>query len=577
MQDDVPNAPDRLEDLPPAEPYLRLARLGVKTWNQWVSGQIPSWEQRQLAHQLILEALPSPSHPIQFGGVDFSSPENQGIRFTQSGASNSEFARFPKGAVFSGARFPKGFGFQRVQFGGPADFSGVEFLNDADFSGADFQGAVDFSGARFNGHAQFPAVAFHNSVKFHEAVFLGTADFKTSGFAVDTDFSWALFEGVSTFSGAKFQELSIFTGSRFLGTVNFSGGNFQDGAQFDECRFAEEADFSNRVFRQKASFIGARFDKPARFDGAVMGEVAVFDQATFADLASFKAGNQNAAFFHDTFFAESRFEGLADFSGREFKGPVSFRGGRFAEPPEFASTKGHERIDPVEMRIGISGHGPGLLPWKKARDWVERFKPRWWAVRLGGDPRVEGWTVDSDKLARIRRLRKIMADIHSGDQERDLFVLERKAERGVLLQRWRDWKKDGRKGQTPLWPYGPILLLWLFDLLSDCGRSAKRPLGWFGAKLLAFWFLYLWLVDRPMCMTTGQFREDVASFALGHALPFVGSLNPARDAALRRLFEDGAKLDVPFGIELISSGQSILGALLLFLVLQAVRNHFRLK
>lgn len=496
MQDDARKEPDRLEDLPPAEPYLRLARRGKDLWNGWAKGS-------SLAHKPGLTALPPPDRVVDFSGVDFTLPENDGIDFSGY--------LFKAGVSFSGARFRDGTTFQNCDFRGAVDFSQAKFCGDADFSGLGFLEFADFTAAIFQGRAVF------------------------------------------------------------------GRGRFHKGATFDDCRFGGEADFSAREFARKASFLGAKFEGQARFDGAVMGEVAVFDQATFADLASFRGDESHCQNLRDIFFAESRFEGLADFGGREFKGPVSFRGTRFAEPPEFAGTKGHERIDPVEIRVGIAGHGPGLLPWKKARDWVERFKPRWWAVRLAGDSRVEGWTVDSDKLVRIRRLRKIMADIHAGDQERDLFVLERKAERGVLVQRWRDWKRNGKEGQAPPWPYGSITLLWLFDLLSDCGRSAKRPLGWFGAKLLAFWGLYLCLVDRPTGMPTGQFREDVASFALGHALPFVGSLNPARDAALRRLFEDGAKLDVPFGIELISSGQSILGALLLFLVLQAVRNHFRLK
>lgn len=72
----------------------------------------------------------------------------------------------------------------------------------------------------------------------------------------------------------------------------------------------------------------------------------------------------------------------------------------------------------------------------------------------------------------------------------------------------------------------------------------------------------------------GAFLASIASFTLGHALPFATSLSPVRKAVMERLWPN---LEMPFFLELLSMFQSILGALLLFLFLQAVRNHFRLQ
>ena len=178
----------------------------------------------------------------------------------------------------------------------------------------------------------------------------------------------------------------------------------------------------------------------------------------------------------------------------------------------------------------------------------------------GGLWRQPGWTTDTDIAARIRRLRKIMADIHAQDVERDLFILERQAERLPL------YKTNKLQG------VGAILLLGLYWLLSDYGRSMKRPIFWFFAQLWGFSLLYR---DFIPDIGKGNFRHDVCSYTLSHALPFVGSLNPSRSEMMKRLFDE--KMLVSPLVEAFSVIQSGLGALLLFLILQALRNHFKIK
>lgn len=75
-----------------------------------------------------------------------------------------------------------------------------------------------------------------------------------------------------------------------------------------------------------------------------------------------------------------------------------------------------------------------------------------------------------------------------------------------------------------------------------------------------------------------RYVQDIISFTLGHALPFIGSVGAAREGAIHRLFEKiDDKIAMPIGVEILSMVQSLFGALLLFLFLQAIRNHFRLK
>jgi hypothetical protein len=70
---------DRLEDLPPQEPYLRLARQGREVWNKWKLGELETQEEKALAARLVMAELPDKTKPVNFSGVNFTSNENNGI------------------------------------------------------------------------------------------------------------------------------------------------------------------------------------------------------------------------------------------------------------------------------------------------------------------------------------------------------------------------------------------------------------------------------------------------------------------------------------------------------------------
>ena len=56
-----------------------------------------------------------------------------------------------------------------------------------------------------------------------------------------------------------------------------------------------------------------------------------------------------------------------------------------------------------------------------------------------GEP-IRLWTTDPNVVSSLRRLRAIASQIHAVDAERDLFILERMAERGV---HWNTWWQAG--------------------------------------------------------------------------------------------------------------------------------------
>ena len=146
-------------------------------------------------------------------------------------------------------------------------------------------------------------------------------------------------------------------------------------------------------------------------------------------------------------------------------------------------------------------------------------------------------------------------------------------------------------------PLGLTLWLFLYWVTSDYGRSIVRPLAWLAASFVGFLLLYRWRYDACYGKSLSLTNPDLLSFALGNALPFLSSLSPARRDVLLRLFSERAcevappfhshllfvvsrlpdQIAIPFAIELLSALQSILGAVLLFLLLLAIRNRFRLS
>jgi len=134
----------------------------------------------------------------------------------------------------------------------------------------------------------------------------------------------------------------------------------------------------------------------------------------------------------------------------------------------------------------------------------------------------------------LRAFRKIAEETKNHDLERDLYIEERKAERGVYLdQRWEDLKKEGWKN----WPRNAaqllthllwILVMGVYWALADYGRSFVRPFAWLIASGFAFYYWGYLTVLAPLmpktCPLGDKYDHAVRMLALGNAVPFVGPL-----------------------------------------------------
>ena len=97
----------------------------------------------------------------------------------------------------------------------------------------------------------------------------------------------------------------------------------------------------------------------------------------------------------------------------------------------------------------------------------------------------------------MRALRKIAEETKNHDLERDLYIEERKAERGVY---WRQRREELKK--VPILEKPPIFMrlvvhcAWIIVMfgywaLADYGRSFIWPAAWLIASVFFFYWRYL--------------------------------------------------------------------------------------
>jgi hypothetical protein len=264
-----------------------------------------------------------------------------------------------------------------------------------------------------------------------------------------------------------------------------------------------------------------------------------------------------------------------DFSNRSIKGSADFSRVRFEQPPNFQNVDPATALDLAEARFSF-----------RATEW----------------PRLRHWTTKTETVTRLRRLRKIAKDIDEPDIEQSLFILQRMAERGVA---WRVWWDDVLQGWgiyhlinahlkgrriTDIsrlkrrWPLRlvrsarvavtgsgrPLMLTFLvfiYRYSSDFGRSIALPAVWFVLVLFGFvrWYsLYAAVSVR---------FQDLIAFSFSHSFPLSPMTRQSFDGIALRLFPGG----IPADVLMISTGQSILETLFLFLIALSIRNHFRVR
>lgn len=356
---------------------------------------------------------------------------------------------------------------------------------------------------------------------------LASVDFSDYVFEDNADFRGFSFPNSVTFSCAKFNEMAGFDEAIFFGSATFDEVIFSKAALFGRVIFSGNVSFFSTIFLDYAKFIDSTFSGIALFLNVRFYGDAWFYDATFSFHAHFK---------------QSIFDGSTAFDNVEFYNDTSFNAAKSDGP--FSLTKAH--FSTVPDFIQMSFRAPARL------DDIEL-------------PQAKPFLISGNKerAAYYRALKKIAIEAHDHVREQDFFASEIKERRG----------NDDSLMSAP-WFFG-----YAYELLSDFGRSLQRPLGWLGVTILVFAAINC-TNTLPKWRSACNWKSDwlLPEFYLSflHSLPIIGfGRGEKRGQALDCLF--GAKQDVSPTMDVLFITQNIWSAILLFLFLLALRNHFKIK
>ncbi len=416
-------------------------------------------------------------------------------------------------------------------------------------------------------------------VSMRDAAFLGPADFTRWRFGPDTVFARAEFHSDAVFSGVPFHGPASFIESRFKAKAEFGDTKFHGEAQFSRAEFEGWTYFERAHFFESADFEATRYFECGRFKQARFAGPARFQYATFDTKADFHL----AVFQGEACFDRVEFFGVSAFLEATFEGRVSFNGALHQALCEFSDLK-------------VTGAAES--------DWRSAFEgARIEALfNLAGGPYhiisafdgaiLSGWIrypiVSEQQDAKVFKAKALNLALSAGGKQRQaaLGALEggarvlkhamaRQAD-SLREQHFYRYEVEARR-RNKVTPPGEKLVSCLYGWTAAYGLSVMRP-----AVLLAA----VWLV-----------------FAIGYATAIIGlnlapgawaSMQPAAQLSLQSIatplfawdpdaIEASAILtgsrnaDALFYLQLISTLQSFISIILIFLFARSIRRRFQIS
>lgn len=245
-------------------------------------------------------------------------------------------------------------------------------------------------------------------------------------------------------------------------------------------------------------------------------------------------------------FVKSIFRGAADFSRLEVKGTTSLSGSEFHQIPDFTDAK-------LDRPPDIAGM---VVPQPETQ------KDKWWQFRRA---------VNSNDVIKLRKLKSMALDASDHEKDGEFFAKEMLAKRG--------WETKNFPG---------LLFNTIYWILSDFGQSFVWPVLWMVASIYSFFCAYLgvinWQLGTYALPPSSDERLVAFSLSVFNFRPMLGGLfrfaktpkihDSEFTLAYGRLADKGLDVDLMVWLNVL---QNIIGAVLLFLFLLALRNKFRLK
>ena len=388
---------------------------------------------------------------------------------------------------------------------------------------------ADFSNYKFTSNVDFRNFIFPGYALFTLTNFQRPAKFERAEFHYNADFWKVRFKHFTDFSNVMFLNNATFDFTKFGHATFFRSTYFKGIASFRGATFSDQVSFKNTKFKSAANFLEATFFRPVSFHSTEFEDVAQFVQCSFESAVN---------------FGDSYFKKFASFKAVSGKGLFYLHNVKFINVPDFAEA--HFQEAPQFDNVGLK---------------PERFKE------------LQAHETSPNIPSRWRALRRLAIQAHDHERELQFFKGEIIARRGT----------EDKLTHARYW-FG-----WLYQLLSDFGRSMGLPLLWFGISLLLFAIFYACqgpvefnqlLIKHVSCIDgSGDSRIVALGVSTINAFPFAAisssDLLNQYYACLYGIQEN--TLVIPYVVTFVSIIQFFVSAVLLFLFLLAVRNNFRIK
>lgn len=564
------------------ESIRRWEVLGRPAWNRWAKQIVRLQEQAEIAGLWATTEA-----------IDSIIGTNEGTRLHLH-LSQSDFRRhwFCRAQNFSDALFPGAARFDNAALNTQA--SPGSYIN---FSSAIFKGPVSFSEAIFNGPTLFSRATFESDARFDGCAMEGRSTFLGATFKKAASFSDCYFRDTCSFSGASIAGIANFQRATFDGSLSFENAKLEH-AMFAASTF-KKVSFDRAIFARAAGFETAMFGKDASFRAATFQWGALFTSAKFREAADFKGAQfiptRSWGSMREADFTQATFDGSANFSAARFVAHAIFES--IESSKAFSISKAHFDATPdfigavfhVAPRLDESYLIPPISEshiFNVVNDLEDGSYPR--DPRPAGILRMFALSRDRHEHARLRKLRTMATD---GEDY----------ENGVLFNAY-------EIAARRFWVDKPLSLRfwlsWLYGLFSDYGQSIGRPLIALGALTALFWAIFLFSTTQwrelgmgTRCHSTYLTQKQANSASHGIVdRPSVQSLALAiRNGSLfghadpttsRRIYgclygmsgnSETSVPEVPQAVFFLSAVQSVVSAVLLFLIALGARNMFRMK
>jgi hypothetical protein len=425
-----------------------------------------------------------------------------------------------------------------------------------DFSSHDFQDPSVFDGF------EFPAMALFNESKFTK----------------EASFDNVIFEASVGFRKTTFQENTSFRNTKFHGPVQFLYATFYNDVHFEEARFDKGALFSSTVFAHRVRFHKVIFNNEAiffsaKFTGKHFADDVVFDDVTFYAVV---------------WFNEMEIQTCTTFRKVQFWGAVNFTRSVFENLTYFDKvTFGHDAlfvVIQVNSLFELSDCSFAVVP-----DFAQaKFEEAPSLDRIAFNSKRNS----ANSASKWRSLKRIAIQAHDHEREQLFFAEEVKALR--------------RYATRPF--FRQPLRYWLgifYQLFSNFGRSLLFPLMWWimltGVSAAYYFDNYLERLDPPARIILAEGKIRIDNNALFSELKCKNGQDEASAAAVYLAIHNGLVLSgigrsnkleqsyaclyggspsipiMPNAVVFIGILQTLFSAVLIFLLLLAVRNQFRIR